>query len=166
MENEENKKVNKEEVEEEIKKKLILNWIDDWLDHMEEIENLARKEYNASFKQTSHEEKIKCFEKALKIYPNYTNALYAYATSLYTINREKEGIKVCNRLYKLDNSHEMVLLLKGNTLMKLKKYEKAIEVYKIQIKNHPTLSNGFCNIAIAYRYLNQVEKAKIIINKQ
>jgi tetratricopeptide (TPR) repeat protein len=74
-----------------------------------------------------------------------------------------ENIKIAIRLNPI--SPPVYLTTLGWSYVLLKKYEKAIEVYKTVLKHHPNQWYAYLSLVIPYAYSGQEKNAEIAVNK-
>ena len=74
---------------------------------------------------------IICFEKALELDPNYTDALDGKANSLKNLKRYEEAILLYDRSIELDSKNSFAYYNKGYCLYETKRYKEADLCFKI-----------------------------------
>jgi len=130
-----------------------------------DLEREARKdvrEGNELYNQLKFEEAEIAFKKALDKNPNYAKASYNLANTIYQKNQNKEAVfqydlaeKVSpNKMSKAEIFHNM-----GNSFMKEKQYDKAVDAYKNSMRNNSKDEETRYNLAMAQELLkNQQDK--------
>ena len=78
----------------------------------------ARKKY---------EKAIECYDKALKINPNDTEALNNKGVALYRLGRHEEAIECYDRALEINPNDAEAWYNKGNVLYELRRYKEAVE---------------------------------------
>ena len=107
-----------------------------------DLEREARKdvrEGNELYNQLKFEEAEISYKKALDKNPNYAKASYNLANTIYQKNQNKEAVfqydlaeKIApNKMSKAEIFHNM-----GNSFMKEKQYDKAVDAYKNAMRNN------------------------------
>ena len=130
-----------------------------------DLEREARKdvrEGNELYNQLKFEEAEIAYKKALDKNPNYAKASYNLANAIYQKNQNKEAVfqydlaeKIApNKMSKAEIFHNM-----GNSFMKEKQYDKAVDAYKNSMRNNSKDEETRYNLAMAQELLkNQQDK--------
>lgn len=130
-----------------------------------DLEREARKdvrEGNELYNQLKFEEAEISYKKALDKNPNYAKASYNLGNTIYQQNKNKEAIfqydladKIApNKMSKAEIFHNM-----GNSFMKEKQYDKAVDAYKNSMRNNSKDEETRYNLAMAQKLLkNQQDK--------
>lgn len=130
-----------------------------------DLEREARKdvrEGNELYNQLKFEEAEIAYKKALDKNPNYAKASYNLGNTIYQQNKNKEAIfqydladKIApNKMSKAEIFHNM-----GNSFMKEKQYDKAVDAYKNSMRNNSKDEETRYNLAMAQELLkNQQDK--------
>ncbi|MDP3944890.1 MAG: tetratricopeptide repeat protein [Lutibacter sp.] len=130
-----------------------------------DLEREARKdvrEGNELYNQLKFEEAEIAYKKALDKNPNYAKASYNLANTIYQKNQNKEAVfqydlaeKIApNKMSKAEIFHNM-----GNSFMKEKQYDKAVDAYKNSMRNNSKDEETRYNLAMAQELLkNQQDK--------
>lgn len=130
-----------------------------------DLEREARKdvrEGNELYNELKFEEAEIAYKKALDKNPNYAKASYNLANTIYQQNKNKEAIfqydladKIApNKMSKAEIFHNM-----GNSFMKEKQYDKAVDAYKNSMRNNSKDEETRYNLAMAQELLkNQQDK--------
>ena len=98
------------------------------------------------------------YKKALEQNPNYEKANYNLGNAIYQQNRFKEAMPLYdlvsktteNKLNKAESFHNI-----GNTMMKEKQYDKAVEAYKNALRNNYKDDETRYNLALAQEMLKE-----------
>ncbi|MDH5412884.1 MAG: tetratricopeptide repeat protein [Flavobacteriaceae bacterium] len=98
------------------------------------------------------------YKKALELNPNYEKANYNLGNAIYQQNRFKEALPLYDlvskttesKLNKAESFHNI-----GNTMMKEKQYDKAIEAYKNALRNNHKDDETRYNLALAQKMLEE-----------
>ncbi|KUO67043.1 MAG: DNA primase [Lutibacter sp. BRH_c52] len=130
-----------------------------------DLEREARKdvrEGNELYNQLKFEEAEIAYKKALDKNPNYAKASYNLANTIYQKNQNKEAVfqydlaeKIApDKMSKAEIFHNM-----GNSFMKEKQYDKAVDAYKNAMRNNSKDEETRYNLAMAQELLkNQQDK--------
>jgi len=130
-----------------------------------DLEREARKdvrEGNELYNQLKFEEAEIAYKKALDKNPNYSKASYNLANTIYQKNQNKEAAfqydlaeKIApNKMSKAEIFHNM-----GNSFMREKQYDKAVNAYKNSMRNNSKDEETRYNLAMAQELLkNQQDK--------
>jgi len=130
-----------------------------------DLERDARKdvrEGNELYNQLKFEEAEIAYKKALDKNPNYAKASYNLANTIYQKNQNKEAVfqydlaeKIApDKMSKAEIFHNM-----GNSFMKEKQYDKAVDAYKNAMRNNSKDEETRYNLAMAQELLkNQQDK--------
>jgi tetratricopeptide (TPR) repeat protein len=124
-----------------------------------DLEREARKdvrEGNELYNQLKFEEAEIAYKKALDKNPNYAKASYNLANTIYQQNKNKEAIfqydladKIApDKMSKAEIFHNM-----GNSFMKEKQYDKAVDAYKNSMRNNSKDEETRYNLAMAQELL-------------
>ncbi|MGV8945414.1 MAG: tetratricopeptide repeat protein [Lutibacter sp.] len=130
-----------------------------------DLEREARaevREGNKLYNQLKFEEAEIAYKKALDKNPNYGKASYNLANTIYQQNKNKEAVfqydlaeKIApDKMSKAETFHNM-----GNSFMKEKQYDKAVDAYKNAMRNNSKDDETRYNLAMAQQLLkNQQNK--------
>ena len=130
-----------------------------------DLEREARKdvrEGNELYNELKFEEAEIAYKKALDKNPNYAKASYNLGNTIYQQNKNKEAIfqydlaeKIApNKMSKAEIFHNM-----GNSFMREKQYDKAVDAYKNSMRNNSKDEETRYNLAMAQELLkNQQDK--------
>jgi Ca-activated chloride channel homolog len=124
-----------------------------------DLEREARKdvrEGNELYNQLKFEEAEIAYKKALDKNPNYAKASYNLGNTIYQQNKNKEAIfqydladKIApNKMSKAEIFHNV-----GNSFMKEKQYDKAVDAYKNSMRNNSKDEETRYNLAMAQKLL-------------
>jgi len=130
-----------------------------------DLEREARKdvrEGNELYNELKFEEAEIAYKKALDKNPNYAKASYNLGNTIYQQNKNKEAIfqydlaeKIApDKISKAEIFHNI-----GNSFMKEKQYDKAVDAYKNSMRNNSKDEETRYNLAMAQELLkNQQDK--------
>lgn len=130
-----------------------------------DLEREARndvREGNELYNQLKFEEAEIAYKKALDKNPNYAKASYNLGNTIFQQNKNKEAIfqydlaeKIApNKMSKAEIFHNS-----GNSFMKEKQYDKAVDAYKNSMRNNSKDEETRYNLAMAQELLkNQQDK--------
>lgn len=124
-----------------------------------DLEREARKdlrEGNELYNQLKFEEAEIAYKKALDKNPNYAKASYNLGNTIYQQNKNKEAIfqydladKIApNKMSKAEIFHNV-----GNSFMKEKQYDKAVDAFKNSMRNNSKDEETRYNLAMAQKLL-------------
>jgi tetratricopeptide (TPR) repeat protein len=129
-----------------------------------ELEREARenvREGNALYNQLKFKEAEVAYKKGLSKNPNYPTASYNLGNAIYQQNRNKEAVSQFELVEKTFNSklnkaeayHNM-----GNSFMKEKQYDKAVEAFKNAMRNNSKDDETRYNLALAQKLLKNQQQ--------
>ena len=113
------------------------------------IENLRKKEeydieaksYNSKggtlYNKGQYEESLICFDKAIKLKPDYAECYYNKGNSFYKLRQLEEAIKCYDEATKLNHSHARAYNNKGNCLYQLGRLEESMKALEKAVSLHP-----------------------------
>lgn len=136
-----------------------------------DLEREARKdvrEGNELYNQLKFDEAEIAYKKALDKNPNYAKASYNLANTIYQQNKNKEAVfqydlaeKIApNKMSKAEIFHNM-----GNSFMKEKQYDKAVDAYKNSMRNNSKDEETRYNLAMAQKLLKDQQDKENKDNK-
>ncbi|MBW9221687.1 protein kinase [Methanothermococcus sp. SCGC AD-155-C09] len=104
----------------------------------------AEEWYNkgvALYYQEKYNEAIECYDKALKIDPNYVDAWYNKGVALKNLGKYNEAIMCYDRVLEIDPGYVKAWNNKGDILYKLGRYNEAIKCYdkSLVIRDDPKI---------------------------
>ena len=131
-----------------------------------ELDREARenvREGNKLYNQLKFKEAEIAYKKGLSKNPNYPKASYNLGNSIYQQDRNKEAVnqfelveKTFNdKMSKAEAYHNM-----GNSFMKEKQYEKAVEAFKNSMRNNSKDDETRYNLAMAQELLKKQQQDK------
>ena len=130
-----------------------------------DLEREARedvREGNQLYNQHKFEEAEISYKKALDKNPNYGKASYNLANTIFQQNKNKEAVFQYNLAEKIapdKMSKAEIFHNKGNSFMKEKQYDKAVDAYKNSMRNNSKDDETRYNLAMAQELLkNQQNK--------
>lgn len=118
---------------------------------------------NEMYQKLEFNEAEVAYKKALTKNPEYAKAAYNLGNAIYQQNRSKEAAELFELVEKtakepLDKAttfHNM-----GNSYMKEKQYQKAVEAYKNSLRNNSADDETRYNLALAKELLKKEEQQK------
>ena len=125
---------------------------------VEQAEKQVFRQGNDFYKQNNFVDAEVQYKKALGENPNYEKANYNLGNAIYQQNRFKEALPIYelvskttqDQLTKAESFHNI-----GNSMMKEKQYEKAVEAYKNSMRNNSKDDETRYNLALAQKMLKQ-----------
>ena len=113
---------------------------------------------NDFYKQQNYVDAEVYYKKSLKQNPNYEKANYNLGNAIYQQNRFKEALPMYelvsktteDKLTKAESFHNI-----GNTMMKEKQYDKAVEAFKNSMRNNSKDDETRYNLALAQKMLKK-----------
>lgn len=119
------------------------------------------REGNKLYNQLKFEDAEILYKKALEKSPNYPKASYNLGNTIYQQDRNKEAVnqfelveKTFNeKLDKAEAYHNM-----GNSFMKEKQYDKAVEAFKNSMRNNSKDDETRYNLALAQELLKKQQQ--------
>ena len=132
--------------------------------NQKELEREAReniREGNELYNQLKFKEAEIAYKKGLSKNPNYPKASYNLGNAIYQQDRNKEAVsqfelveKTFNeKISKAEAYHNM-----GNSFMKEKQYDKAVEAFKNSMRNNSKDDETRYNLALAKELLKQQQQ--------
>lgn len=132
--------------------------------NQKELEREAReniREGNELYNQLKFKEAEIAYKKGLSKNPNYPKASYNLGNAIYQQDRNKEAVsqfelveKTFNeKMSKAEAYHNM-----GNSFMKEKQYDKAVEAFKNSMRNNSKDDETRYNLALAKELLKQQQQ--------
>jgi tetratricopeptide (TPR) repeat protein len=115
---------------------------------------------NEHYYKNEYREAIECYDKALKINPNYAGVWNNKGNALAELAKYKEAIECYDKAIKLNPNSAYAWYNKGNALAELAKYREAIECYDKALEIEPTSKLAQDNKSFALNMLNAQEKNK------
>jgi tetratricopeptide (TPR) repeat protein len=109
--------------------------------------------------QGKPEEAIKCFERALKIIPNYGEAWGRKGRAFSILGKFREAISCYDKALELEPEWVISWYNKGAALGKLSKSEEAIECYDRVVEINPRFYQAWVNKGIELKRLGKPEEA-------
>jgi len=129
-----------------------------------ELEREAReniREGNKLYNQLKFKEAEIAYKKGLSKNPNYPTATYNLGNAIYQQDRNKEAVSqfelvektFTEKMSKAEAYHNM-----GNSFMKEKQYEKAVEAFKNSMRNNSKDEETRYNLAMAQELLKKQQQ--------
>jgi len=109
--------------------------------------------------QSRPDEAIVQFDKALKINPNFKEALYNKATALNKLDRFAEALPIFDQVIKLDPHDYDAIYNKGGALLKLGKYDQCLPIFEDATIRNPEKAGAWYNKGAAWLMMNGLDDA-------
>lgn len=112
-----------------------------------------------------YEDAQRLFEKALIISPNYHLARLNYA---HTLNKRELNTAALIQIQKLEKhqpNHPPILIVKGAILVKLARYQEAIDLYLYLLNKQANQAEIWASLGHTYKTIGETEKALEAYNK-
>ena len=112
-----------------------------------------------------YEDAQRLFEKALTISPNYHLARLNYA---HTLNKRELNTAALAQIEKLEihqSNHPPVLIVKGAILVKLARYQAAIDIYLALLNKQGNQAEIWASLGHTYKTIGETDKAVEAYNK-
>lgn len=103
---------------------------------------------------------LRCFDKALRLYPDYMEALVRKGVTLLDLGDDREAQACLNRAVKLHPKSFKARYNRGKCLLKLRYHEEAILDFQQAISAKPKHAAAHAYIAEAYRAVGEEELAQ------
>lgn len=132
--------------------------------NQKELEREARedvREGNELYNQLKFKEAEIAYKKGLSKNPNYPTASYNLGNSIYQQDRNKEAVsqfELVEKTFKEKESKAEAYHNMGNSFMKDKQYEKAVEAFKNSMRNNSKDDETRYNLAMAQELLKKQEQ--------
>ena len=106
------------------------------------------------------------FERSLKAKPDSDYVIYNLAETYSDMFGENEkALKYTNEYLKINPNAMNMYFTKGWILNNMKRYDEALEAYKIYAANYPHSSSVYLNMTNIYMRKNDYKNAKITVEK-
>jgi len=105
------------------------------------------------------------FSRAIKLKPDFTQALNNQGNTLHALGRSEEALEMYMRAEKLAPRSPEIRLNVGTLLEKQGEYSKAIRRYERVIREYPGLAIGHFNLAKALLATGQPAPALVSVNR-
>jgi len=103
--------------------------------------DLLLKEYllkgNGHYFRTEYSEAIECYDKALEIDSEHTDAWFMKGEALRALSQFEQAIECYDKALEIDSEHTDAWFMKGDALRALSQFEQAIECYDRALKTDP-----------------------------
>ncbi len=116
-------------------------------------------------KLLQHQEAIELYDKALKLDPNYVNALYNKGNTLSNLGKYQEAIELYDKALKIKPDAVLALYNKGTALDNLGRYQEAIECYDKALKIDPGYVDALYNKGTTLDKLDKHQEAMECFDK-
>ena len=104
----------------------------------------------SSMRSKKYEEAIECFEKAVELKPEFTEAYYNIGISYIELGKHKDSAKVLKRVIQLDPDNANAYYGLGYAYYSLKKYDDALTAFKHSIELKPDNAFAHSKIGLVY----------------
>jgi len=119
------------------------------------------REGNKLYNQLKFKEAEIAYKKGLSKNPNYPTASYNLGNSIYQQDRNKEAVsqfELVEKTFKEKESKAEAYHNMGNSFMKDKQYEKAVEAFKNSMRNNSKDDETRYNLAMAQELLKKQQQ--------
>lgn len=103
---------------------------------------------------------LRCFDKALRLNPDYMEAWVRKGVTLLDLNEDYEAQKCLNQAVKLAPKAFKARYNRGKCLLRLRYYEEAISDLLLASSEKPKHASTHAFLAEAYRAIGQEEEAE------
>ncbi len=124
---------------------------------MEAVRQL--KEGTSTMLLKKYEEAVECFEKAIELNSELTEAHYNLAISYVELEKYKKSVKALNRVLQLDPDHANAYYALGYSYYKLKKYDDAVDAFKHAVELKPDNAFAHSKLGLVYTVMGKKEAA-------
>lgn len=118
--------------------------------------------YDLGNKTNNLEEKINCYDKALKLDPKSEKAWHDKGITLINMNNEVEAIKCFDKAIELNPKDDNAWTNKGTALHRMSKFEEAIKFYDEALKINPGNRYAWKNKIASLKQLGRYDPKKMI----
>ncbi len=115
--------------------------------------------YSDSMDEKLLDEAMQCYDQALEIKPDFTDAAHNKALILQQLQRFDQAIKHCDKVLKSCPNDPTMLELKGATLNIMHEYKKAIRCHNMALKAKPDSIPVRYNKAVTLYHLGRMEES-------
>lgn len=105
------------------------------VDKIKELMHDARK--LRSYRNQDYEKAIRFYDKVLRIYPKYIEALNGKGICFYYLHKYDKAIDCFDTILEIDSNNSSVWRSKGDCLKNLYKYDEAIDCYNNALSINP-----------------------------
>jgi tetratricopeptide (TPR) repeat protein len=102
---------------------------------------------------------VASYDRALKLRPDYVEALSNRGTTLQELNRFEEALASYDRALKLRPDYAEALSKRGTTLRAMKRFEEALASYDRALKLRPDYAEALSNRGNTLRAMKRLEEA-------
>ena len=100
-----------------------------------------------------------CYNRAIELYPKYTQAIFNKGNVYYDLNQHREAIRYYNEVIKIEPCYIKAYINRGNEYVKLRQLNKALKEYTIAIELDDTYPEAYNNRGNVYMDMKQMENA-------
>lgn len=133
-----------------------------WSDNVAKAPGIVRPWYNLGFayKELGKWEKAEeMYNRALRLSPEYTDALSERAIALEKLGRREEAVEVFSKLIAQRPEYPNVFLNRGVTLATLNRHEEAIRDFDESLRRDTSKLAAYLNRGISHAALDQSDEA-------
>ncbi len=105
------------------------------------------------------EEAVKCYKKALELNPKAPMSYYNLGSAYQIMQNHKEACEYLKKAVELDKDDESFKVALAMSEIKTAQYEKAAELYKSLMIQHPEKENYKYNLVTCYEALGKIQTA-------
>ena len=106
-----------------------------------------------------------CYDKVLKIRPDYTDASFNKGLSLFKLGKHKTAVACYDNILKDDPDNVQALVEKGINLDSLYKHEKAMRCYDRALDNEPHNASAMYNKAKTLYQLDRIRESADLLDE-
>ncbi|HLX64343.1 MAG TPA: tetratricopeptide repeat protein [Planctomycetota bacterium] len=114
---------------------------------------------NAFAIEKRHAEAITCFQSALRIKPDYTDAEYNLGVEYSALGKKEEALEHYARALKLNADYPQINCYMGDVLRDLQRDGEAIEHYQLELYRDPKCADAYYGRGAAYSALGEKQQA-------
>ena len=111
------------------------------------------------------EEALASYDRALKVRPDYAEALLQSRFTLHELKRFEEALASYDRALTVRPDYAEALSNRGNTLHELKRFEEALASYDRALKVRPDFAEAHNNLGLALMQLGHLSEARAALER-
>jgi len=121
---------------------------------------------NVYLYQKKHGRALETYRRAIKLNPNYADAIAGLGEILVYSGRPEEAIDLISRAIRLNpEAPPFYQYQLAHAFVQAKRYEEAVDILKKSLRKNPNFLPSHFMLAVAYRRLNHLEKARAEVQK-